>query len=226
MEKVMEIQDIPFHEGERRLALDTAATLDEVLRHTQCPVFLQSALRGKLTWQKRSEFTIGKTLVAPGLAPQWIGALLAWGAWLRLQDGSEISLPEALEQPGQGGAAAAITLPLDVPGRLWAEARTGSTPRDFPIVWARAVVDLAEGSVQAARIALSGVWRQSVALSNAAGLLVGGPLDTAAVERVAQAVAEEAEPEGDYRGSAEYRRVMAGVMTRRALEACLEGVEA
>lgn len=226
MEPVIEIQDSPYHEGQRRLLLGAEVLLDDVLAYPQCPVFLQSALRGKTTWQKRSEFTIRKTLTAPGLAPQWTGALLAWGAWVCLEDGSEIPLVEALELPGQAKAGSVISLPLDVPGRTWAEARTGSTPEDFPIVWALAVVDTDGGTVQAARIALTGVWRASVGLAQSAGLLVGERLDDAAIERAANAVMEEVTPGGDYRGSAAYRRAMAGVMVRRALGACLEGVEA
>jgi CO/xanthine dehydrogenase FAD-binding subunit len=226
MEAMVEIQDVPFHKGEKSLRLGIQAKLDDVLTLPQCPVFLQSVLFGKITWQKRSEFNISRTLTVPGLAPQWVGALLAWGAWVRLEDGHEIELSEALELPDQIRAVELLSIPLEVPDRLWAEARTGSTPNDFPIVWALAVVDAADGIVQRARIALTGVWRQSVALANSAELLVGEKLDAETIKRVAAAVAEEATPVGDYRGSEEYRRDMAGVMTRRALEACLEGVEA
>jgi CO/xanthine dehydrogenase FAD-binding subunit len=42
------------------------------------------------------------------------------------------------------------------------------------------------------------------------------------IRAVATAVEDEVEPEGDFRGSEEYRRAMAGVLTRRALEQCLE----
>jgi CO/xanthine dehydrogenase FAD-binding subunit len=223
MEAVVEILDGPYHEGTKRLKLNTQAKLDEVLTHPQCPVFLHSVLFGKVTWQMRSEFNVGRTLAAPGLAPQWVGALLAWGARVDLEDGRGILLAEA---PGQAGSAGSLSLPLEVPGRLWAEARTGSTPNDFPIVWALVVLDVVDGIVQNARIALTGAWRQSVALAESAELLVGKKLDAETIQQVAAAVAKEAAPVGDYRGGEEYRKDMAGVMTRRALETCLEGVEA
>jgi CO/xanthine dehydrogenase FAD-binding subunit len=41
---------------------------------------------------------------------------------------------------------------------------------------------------------------------------------------VANAIEGEVAPEGDFRGSEEYRRAMAGVLTRRALEQCLSEV--
>jgi CO/xanthine dehydrogenase FAD-binding subunit len=39
-------------------------------------------------------------------------------------------------------------------------------------------------------------------------------------------VQAEVTPKGDYRGGAEYRKAMAGVMTRRALQQCMEGEDA
>jgi CO/xanthine dehydrogenase FAD-binding subunit len=62
-----------------------------------------------------------------------------------------------------------------------------------------------------------------VRLARAASLLIGGALDVAAIEAVASAVAEEVEPQGDYLGSVEYRTAMASVLTRRALNECLDG---
>jgi CO/xanthine dehydrogenase FAD-binding subunit len=41
----------------------------------------------------------------------------------------------------------------------------------------------------------------------------------AVIARLAAAVTNQAAPVGDYRGSADYRRKMADVLTRRALEA-------
>ncbi|MFM8427395.1 MAG: xanthine dehydrogenase family protein subunit M, partial [Chloroflexota bacterium] len=40
-------------------------------------------------------------------------------------------------------------------------------------------------------------------------------------EEVAEKVVAEARPISDYRGSAEYRRAMAGVLTKRALQVAL-----
>ena len=223
MDSALEIRNTPYRNGNNQLVLDTRATLDEVMTHPQCPVFLHSALYGKTSWQKRSEFTIERVLAAPGLAPQFAGALLAWGAWGIGQDDSELSLEELISSELKTRPAA-LVLPLDVPDRAWGEARTGSTPQDFPIVWAMAVVDLAVDRIQKARIALSGTWEQSVALAHAADLLLDRPLSSEMIDQVATAVADEVAPRGDYRGSAKYRKAMAGVMTRRALEACLEPV--
>ncbi len=226
MVTILEIQEKPFQEGTARLKLDAQASLADILEHPQCPVFLQNTLRGKLTWQKRSEYDVSKTLAAPGLAPQWVGALLAWGTWAALEDGTEQPLAELLAAGRKSKEITALYLPLNVPGRNWADARTGSSASDFPIVWAMAVIDTENGAIKDARLALSGVWNQSVALANAANLMTGKSLSEAIIQQIVDAVEGEVQPKGDYRGGVEYRKAMAGVMTRRTLQACMEGESA
>jgi CO/xanthine dehydrogenase FAD-binding subunit len=77
------------------------------------------------------------------------------------------------------------------------------------------------GAVCEARVALTGVWPEPVRLAEAPSQLVGAPLDEARIRAVATAVEGEVAPKGDFRGSEAYRRAMAGVLTRRALEQCL-----
>ena len=226
METFVEVQNTPYLQGASRLNLNPRASLDEALADPACPNFLQQALQDKVVWQKRNEFHVGQSLQSLGLAPQWVGALLAWGARVTLEDGSEHPLVELLETARKPGDIAQVSLPLDVPGRCWAAARTGDTPKDFPIVWAMAVIDLDDGLVKDARLALTGAWQKSVALTEAAEGLVGKPLDEENIQTVSAAVEKEVTPKGDYRGSVEYRSAMAGVMTRRALTACMEGENA
>ena len=191
MGTVFKISEIPYRNGTKQLLLDVAATLDEVLTHPDCPAFLVNSLSGKTTWQKRSEFSVAKMLAAPGMAPQFVGALLAWGAIGILEDGSEQPLEQLLAPAASHSRIQALALAADPPGRIWAEARTGSTPADTPIVWAMAVLDMADGLVHNARIALSGVATQNVALANSANLLINRPLDDGSINQVAAAVAEE-----------------------------------
>lgn len=226
MDSILEVTEIPYQNGAGRLILHIEAMLDDVLTNAQCPVFLHSALSGKVTWQKRSEFSIERVLAAPGLAPQFVGALLAWGANGILDDGSEQPLEKLIALPGGHNRIGSLALPLEIPGRVWAESCTGSSPNDFPIVWVMTVLDLKAGLVQDARMALSGVWPQSVALAKSAETLIGAALNEMAINQAADAVMAEVAPREDYRGSAEYRKSMAGVMTRRALQACLEGAAA
>ena len=85
---------------------------------------------------------------------------------------------------------------------------------------------LIDDAVKAARVALTGVWPEAALLAAAPADLAGGPLSAERIQAVADAVIEEVDPPDDFLGSAAYRQVMAGVLTRRALEHCLEGDEA
>lgn len=72
------------------------------------------------------------------------------------------------------------------------------------------------------RIALAAVAPTPIRARRAEALLRGQVVDAKHIAAAAAAAAEEARPIGDVRGSAEYRRQMVGVLTRRALEQALE----
>jgi carbon-monoxide dehydrogenase medium subunit len=67
------------------------------------------------------------------------------------------------------------------------------------------------------RIVLGAVAPTPIRARKAEALLRGRKLDDARIERAAQAAAEEALPISNVRASAEYRREMVGVLTRRAI---------
>jgi carbon-monoxide dehydrogenase medium subunit len=56
-------------------------------------------------------------------------------------------------------------------------------------------------------------------------LMVGRTLDAALIAEVGEAVAREVSPISDVRATAEYRRNMCAVLTRRALEECASPLE-
>ncbi len=97
---------------------------------------------------------------------------------------------------------------------------------DFGIVGVAAVLELGpDGKCSSCGIALTGVGPKVVKAKKAEGLVVGKKLDDETLERVSRAAAEETEPAGDLRGSAEYKRKMAQVMTVRALRAAAKEAE-
>jgi len=137
-----------------------------------------------------------------------------------------VSLEDILERR-VGGKVNALEVPVvtdPARGVVLGAARVSRTPADEPIVAAIAGVQLDGEVVKDARIALTGVWPEAVGLADAAARLVGGRLDDARLGSVAAAVQREVSPPSDYLGSAEYRRAMAGVTTRRALQRCCEQV--
>ena len=199
------------------------APLQVFLDRPDSPPLLRRALTGALPWQTRNEVAVHRLLAAPAIAPQAVAALLALGATVTVEGPDKpntVPLEDFLAQPARGRAAA-LHLPAARPSLRWGYAQVARTPTDAPIVAVIAVVEMERGSVQQARLALTGVWPQPVRLARAAADLLGGPLSDARIHAVAAAVEREVAPKGDFLGSAEYRRAMAGVLTRRALEQCL-----
>ena len=93
---------------------------------------------------------------------------------------------------------------------------------DFAIVAAAAVVDLAaDGRIAEARVALGGVGPRPVRARAAERLLAGQRPTAALLAEAARAVPAETDPPEDIHASAEYRREMSAVFTRRALTAAL-----
>ena len=81
-----------------------------------------------------------------------------------------------------------------------------------------AVVKMTGKKVSEAKIAVGGGLPAPVRLPAIEQELAGKTLDAALVESVAGKVAGMIEPQSDFRGSAQYRKHISGVLVRRALE--------
>jgi CO/xanthine dehydrogenase FAD-binding subunit len=147
----------------------------------------------------------GATEDPPG-PPEVLLALLALGAEVTLAGGSVEPSPLARYSPAKHTMLQEVTIPV---GASWrgALARVARSPRDQAIVAAVAAV-----SATTARVAVAG--------ASAAPIVVETRIQADRAEVVAHlatAVAERTDPKGDYRGSVAYRRAMAEVLARRAL---------
>ena len=89
---------------------------------------------------------------------------------------------------------------------------------EIAVVGATAVVTLADGVVTAARIAMTALAPTIRRVPDAEAALVGSDGGAAAIDAAGAAVAAAATPISDVRGSADYRRAMAAVIARRAIE--------
>src|SRR5262249_18310178 len=96
---------------------------------------------------------------------------------------------------------------------------------DFALVGVAASVTLDEAGVCArCAIALTGVGPAPVVAREAARSLVGVTPTPRALEDAGRLAATDLQPDGDLHASSEYRRHVAGVLTRRALTRALERV--
>ena len=92
------------------------------------------------------------------------------------------------------------------------------TADDYATVSAAAVViPNAAGQCREARLALGSVGLTPLPATAAADLLRGQPLTAAHIRAAAEVIPDLVDPLDDHRGSADYKREMAAVFTRRAL---------
>ena len=91
------------------------------------------------------------------------------------------------------------------------------TEMDIAVAGAGVSITLdANGVCTAARVAIAAVAPTAMLLADAAQALIGSRVDDGALAKAAQAASAAARPIDDKRGTAEYRRAMAGVLTKRA----------
>jgi CO/xanthine dehydrogenase FAD-binding subunit len=111
-----------------------------------------------------------------------------------------------------------ITFPAARPGTGTSFMEAARRHGDFAIVGAGCSITLEAGVVSDARVVLIGVAQTALRRSEAEGQLIGSSADAASVAAAAAAAAADLEPASDLHGTSAYRRHVAGVMVRRALE--------
>jgi aerobic carbon-monoxide dehydrogenase medium subunit len=101
------------------------------------------------------------------------------------------------------------------------------TEMDIAVVGAGVSVALdAGGRCASARVALGAVAPTVLVVAEAAAALVGSRGETEALTRAGEAASHAARPISDKRGTADYRRRIAGVLVRRAAAAAFERARA
>ena len=111
----------------------------------------------------------------------------------------------------------AVELPGLVPGTGWGFEEFAQRRGDFAVAGVSAIVSMDGKSVTESRIALMGLHDTPVRAHAAEAALLDDGIDAAAA-----AARLDAEPMNDLHGSADYRRHLAEVLTRRVLTAAME----
>lgn len=225
VEAEMGMQDFQQTGDDKMLKVNASISLDEFMNLADCPKMLKDILKTAAVWQVRNETSLEKALLAANLVPELTLGLLVLDARIVFEDGSVLPLHEFVQRVGRKGTISSLLLPIK-DHLCSASVRIGVSPTSEPVVAAAASTDQQNGVIGEVRLALYGVWSGRQWLSKSADGLKGNRLTTEALQGIAAAVEKEVEPESDYRGSAEYRRAMAGVLTQRALEICMDGGQA
>jgi carbon-monoxide dehydrogenase medium subunit len=188
-------------------------------------------LIGSLQIQSRA--SVGGNLCNGSPAADTIPALIAVGAKCRVvgPKGERIVAAEdfctgpgrTVLQPDE----ILVEFQIPAPARHASDAYLRFIPRnemDIAVVGVGAALtlDLADDRCIDARIALGAVGPTPIFAKEAGAALIGKKLDAAAIERAAQAAIAASSPIDDMRGTAEFRRHIVGVLTRRVVTIAAE----
>ncbi|MEC9366171.1 MAG: FAD binding domain-containing protein, partial [Chloroflexota bacterium] len=93
---------------------------------------------------------------------------------------------------------------------------------DIAVVGAGVSVNISGGKFTAAKVSLASVAPTPISVPNAISALVGESVGDGPIQNAANAAKEAAKPISDMRGTAEYRKHLCEVLTRRALNTAVE----
>jgi len=179
----------------------------------------------------RAQGTLGGNVMNASPAMETGGPLVCFDATVTLHGPSGVRWVAAAELfagPGQTTAhpdelltAVDVTLPPEGTGSCYLRLEYRQQ-MEIAVVGATAVVTVASGEVTDARIAITALAPTIHRVPDAESALTGTDGGAAAAEAAAQAAAAAAAPISDVRASDGYRRAMAAVITRRAIEAAVK----
>jgi CO/xanthine dehydrogenase FAD-binding subunit len=180
----------------------------------------------------RATGTVGGNLMNASPAAETVGPLVAFDAVVTLRSQSagsrDVPVAELATGPGRTTAAAgelltAVRVPPPAPGSGSAYIRLEyRRAMEIAVVGAAALVTLnGDGTVAAARVALTAVAPTIVRAQAAEEALVGRSADRESALAAGAAAAALAAPIDDVRASAEYRRAMLEVVVARTITAAI-----
>jgi carbon-monoxide dehydrogenase medium subunit len=183
----------------------------------------------------RNLATLAGNLVSARPAADLPPPLMAYGAQVRLRGPSgdrTLPLDEFFEGPGvtvagQDEILESVLLepPAERSGAAYLKLGIRQT-LEISIVNVAAYLALEGGKIRTARVVLGAVAPVPIRAPFAEKALVGGSPSPELFAQAAGEAARDAKPIDDFRASAEYRRDMVSVLTRRALETALERAKA
>jgi CO/xanthine dehydrogenase FAD-binding subunit len=213
-----------------RVLLGAAVTLQALvegpaaLAGTSAGAVLAATARAMAAVNIRNRATLGGSLVTADGPSPLATALLACDAELvvHTDQARAIALGAFLDYRGRiladGALITGVWITLPAPDVRFAYRRVARTPSDYPIVCAVARCAIKDGVAGSVRAAVGGAAPTPIRLT-ALELGLEKKRLSEHLERELAAAVAALRPPGDWLGSAEYRREMAGVLVNRALAA-------
>ena len=174
----------------------------------------------------RNRGTVGGSLAHADPAAELPAVLLAYGGSVIVQGpqdtrqvaAEELFLTYFTTALAPDEILTEVRFPRWPQGTGWCFMEESRRHGDFAMVGVAALLTLdAERHCTRVAVALTGVGGVPYNIVEAAAILIGQVPDETRIAEVAQAAAAGVEPDGDLHASAEFRRHLSGVLTRRAL---------
>lgn len=181
--------------------------------------------------QVRNRATVVGNVCRASPSADTLPPLIADGAMLRIEGPAgrrECRVEDFCIGPGRTALGAGeivthILIPAPLPGTGKVYIKHGRRAQmELATVGVAVTLTLQDATCTGIAIVLAAVAPTPLRAVRAEALLRGQPLTTERIAAAAQAAGEEARPIGDVRGSADYRREMVRVLSRRAIEQAVE----
>ncbi len=219
-----------IHERDGRIAIGAGtvhqAVATSALLLEQCPIVAEAAATIGDP-QVRNRGTLGGSVAHADPSADMPAVLLALDAEIHLKGpkGSRVVKAADFFQDLFTVDMAADEIIASVefaPVRTAAYAKLYQRASHYAIVGVAAAIDVHGGTIASARIGLTGATSHARRLKSVEQALVGHPLSKKVIESAAQVAGSNlGEVNSDLHASAEYRRAMVSVFTRRALTAAM-----
>jgi aerobic carbon-monoxide dehydrogenase medium subunit len=231
LKRIAELAHLSYNDQEG-LRIGATVTHGEVVDHAAVQQHY-GALATAANWvgslQTRHRGTVVGNLCNASPAADTAPALLCYGAIVTIAgpDGQrEMPLEAFFQGPGRtalGPAEIVTALRLPPPSgqRGWGYARRTRTVIDIALVSSCVVVQANNGVCGEVRISLGAVGPTPLRATRAEAILQGQRPSAALLAEASRVAAEESRPISDVRCSAEYRKDMVEVLTKRCAESAL-----
>ena len=199
------------------------------LIQTQLPLLHEATiLVGHLPIRTRA--TIGGSLAHADPAAEYPTAAIALDAELIIQgpngqhvlSAKEFFLSYLTTALAPNEVLAEIRLPPSPSGSGWAFEEFARRHGDFAVVGIAAVIDADGEQCRRARLAAAGAGPTPIRLRDAEDILIQEGVSEQAIQRAAEKATELIEPDNDIHASADFRRHLTQVLTRRAVKRAIE----
>lgn len=110
-----------------------------------------------------------------------------------------------------------IEIDMLPPGTGWGFEEFARRHGDYALAAVAVTMQRQDGVASAVRVSLMGVGEMPMRLPQIEAMLEGGEINASLIDKAVDALRAELEPNSDLNASSDYRRHLAGVLTRRAI---------